>query len=56
MDNKLLVNELDRACKKLASLMRNPYAIERREDRIKKEQEHIRYAWENFTPVLRRRI
>lgn len=37
--------KLDIACRQLESLIRNPYAIERREKRIKEEREYVRKAW-----------
>lgn len=38
--------KLDIACRQLESLIRNPYAIERREKRIKEEREYVRKAWD----------
>ena len=45
-DNNDLTFKLDEACKQLSSLIRNPYAIERREKKIKEDHEYVRKMWE----------
>lgn len=45
-DKNDLTFKLDAACKQLSSLIRNPYAIERREKKIKEDREYVRKAWE----------
>ena len=42
-DKNDLTFKLDAACKQLSSLIRNPYAIERK---IKEDREYVRRAWE----------
>lgn len=41
--------EADIAWKKLKSLLHNPYAIERRERKLKEEREYVQRAWNNKT-------
>lgn len=45
-DKNDLTFKLDEACKRLSSLIRNPYAIERREKKIKEDREYVRKSWE----------
>lgn len=46
--NKTSGVKLDIACRQLESLIRNPYAVERREKRIRDEREYVHKAWDQL--------
>lgn len=46
--NKTSSVKLDIACQQLESLIRNPYAIERREKRIRDEREYVHKTWDQL--------